>query len=212
MSERIEHSRAAATAIGSEVPALNTEHCDRAWRDRFGARWHYDGLGGWIRTGDADEASTFGLRPIERYGPFTEDRRCPADGALSSRERHEVAAAIRQADTDMPLTEPFAELHDYIQAVYLQMADAAIAAHLQALTTAGYAVVKLPEPTYVSRFHESVWDVAESSVILDRWNQVSVHLDDWGDEGPAPDEVRGLAAALLAVDLAQSSGQQSQGS
>ncbi|WP_207626284.1 MULTISPECIES: hypothetical protein [Mycolicibacterium] len=210
MSERIENSVAATTAIGSGVSALSAEHRDRAWRDRFDARWHYDWLGGWIRTGDDDEASTFGLRPIERYGPFTEDRGCPADGALSTRERHEVAAAIRQADTDMPLTEPFDELHDCIQAVYLQMADAAIAAHLRALSAAGYVVVKLPEPTYVSRFQESVWDVAESSVILDRWNQVSVHLDDWDDEGPSTAEALGLAAALLAVEHTRSSSQQRQ--
>lgn len=210
MSERIEHSTAAVATVGSEVSALNAEHRDRAWRDRFGARWHYDGLGGWIRTGDADEASTFGLKPIERYGPFAEDRRCPADGALSTRERHEVAAAIRQADTGMPLTEPFDELHDYIQAVYLQMADAAIAAHLRALSAAGYVVVKLPEPTYVSRFQESVWDVAESSVILDRWNEVSVHLDDWDEEGPSTTEVQGLAAALLAAEHGRSSSQQRQ--
>lgn len=210
MSERTEDSTATATAIGSEVPALDTEHRDRAWRDRFDARWHYDGLGGWIRTADDYEASTFGLKPIERYGPFTEDRRCTADGAMSTTERHEVAAAIRQADTDMPLTEPFAELHDYIQAVYLQMADAAIAAHLGALAAAGYAVVKLPERTSFSCFQESVWDVAESSVILDRWNQVSVHLDDWDDEGPSTAEVRGLAAALLAAEHTRSSSQQRQ--
>lgn len=210
MSERVESSAVATATVGSGVPALSAEHRDRAWRDRFDARWHYDGLGGWIRTGDEYEASTFGLRPIERYGPFTEDRRCPADGAVSTRERHEVAAAIRQADTDMPLTEPFDELHDYIQAVYLQMADAAVAAHLRALGAAGYAVVKLPEPTYLSRFQESVWDVAESSVILDRWSQVSVHLDDWDDEGPSTAEVQGLAAALLAAEHTRSSSQQRQ--
>lgn len=60
-----------------EVESLCDEHRDRAWRDRFNARWHYDDIGGWVRTRERDEASTFGLKPIERYGPFTEDHSCP---------------------------------------------------------------------------------------------------------------------------------------
>lgn len=123
-----------------------------------------------------------------------------------------VAAAIREADVDLPLTAPLVELHEHIQAVYLSMADAAIEAHLSTLAAEGYAVVKLPEPTSFSHFQESVWDVGESSVILDRWKQVSIHLDDWDDEGPSPAEVQALAAALLAADCARSANQQHQAS
>ncbi|KMV18333.1 hypothetical protein ACT17_11955 [Mycolicibacterium conceptionense] len=126
--------------------------------------------------------------------------------------REKVAAAIREADTDMPLTAPLAELHEHIQAVYLSMADAAIEAHLLALAAGGYAVVKLPEPTSFSHFQESVWDVGESSVILDRWKQVSIHLDDWDDDGPSPAEGNALAAALLAAEHTRSSDQQHQAS
>lgn len=133
---------------------------------------------------------------------------------MSTVEREAVAAAIRQADICMPLADPFPEAHalnEYIQAVYVEMADAAITAHLQALRSNGYAVVKLPEPTSFSHFQESVWDIGESSVVLDRWNQVSIHLDDWDDAGPRPAEVCGLAAALLAAELTRSPDQQQAG-
>ncbi|RTZ46904.1 hypothetical protein CJN95_015960 [Mycobacteroides abscessus subsp. abscessus] len=52
------------------------------WRDRFGARWHYDS-GGWIRTPLRADASRFGLRPDERYGPFFPDNSpsCPIKAA-----------------------------------------------------------------------------------------------------------------------------------
>ncbi|XAL85112.1 mobile element MPME [Mycolicibacterium phage phi1_186001] len=63
-------------ARGTDVPHLSSEHRDRAWRDRFNARWHYD-YGGWIRTRPQDDASTFALIPDERYGPFVEDHSCP---------------------------------------------------------------------------------------------------------------------------------------
>ncbi|ALF00840.1 hypothetical protein SEA_FROSTY24_59 [Mycobacterium phage Frosty24] len=65
------------TEHGSDVQHLSPEHRDRAWRDRFNARWHYD-YGGWIRTRPQDEASTFALIPTKHYGPFTEDHSCPA--------------------------------------------------------------------------------------------------------------------------------------
>lgn len=61
---------------GTDVPHLSSEHRDRAWRDRFNARWHYD-YGGWIRTRPQDDASTFALIPDKRYGPFAEDHSCP---------------------------------------------------------------------------------------------------------------------------------------
>lgn len=48
---------------------LDANHQDRAWRDRFGARWHY-AYGGWVRTPPNAEASTFGLKPGEQFGPF----------------------------------------------------------------------------------------------------------------------------------------------
>ncbi|QDM57468.1 hypothetical protein SEA_MAHAVRAT_84 [Mycobacterium phage Mahavrat] len=65
-----------AQTHGTDVPHLSSEHRDRAWRDRFNARWHYD-YGGWIRTRPQDDASTFALIPDERYGPFVEDHSCP---------------------------------------------------------------------------------------------------------------------------------------
>lgn len=65
-----------ATTQSPYVPHLSPEHRDRAWRDRFNARWHYD-YGGWIRTRPRDEASTSALTPDKRYGPFTEDHSCP---------------------------------------------------------------------------------------------------------------------------------------
>jgi hypothetical protein len=65
-----------AQTQGTDVQYLSSEHRDRAWRDRFNARWHYD-YGGWIRTRPQDDASTFALIPDERYGPFVEDHSCP---------------------------------------------------------------------------------------------------------------------------------------
>ncbi|QXO12885.1 MPME1 protein [Mycobacterium phage Latretium] len=66
-----------ASTQGTDIPHLSSEHRDRAWRDRFNARWHHD-YGGWIRTRPQDEASTFALIPTKHYGPFTEDHSCPA--------------------------------------------------------------------------------------------------------------------------------------
>ncbi|AER48446.1 hypothetical protein AVANI_41 [Mycobacterium phage Avani] len=65
-----------ASTQGTDIPHLSSEHRDRAWRDRFNARWHHD-YGGWIRTRPQDDASTFALIPDERYGPFVEDHSCP---------------------------------------------------------------------------------------------------------------------------------------
>lgn len=48
---------------------LEASHRNRAWRDRFGARWHF-AYGGWVRTPQGAEASVFGLKPGERFGPF----------------------------------------------------------------------------------------------------------------------------------------------
>lgn len=61
-------------ALGFQVQSLSAEHRDSAWRDRFNARWHYDG--GWIRTREQDESSLFGLRPGEHFGPFIKDDSC----------------------------------------------------------------------------------------------------------------------------------------
>lgn len=48
---------------------LEASHRNRVWRDRFGARWHF-AYGGWVRTPRGAEASVFGLKPSERFGPF----------------------------------------------------------------------------------------------------------------------------------------------
>lgn len=65
------------TTREAHVLHLTAEHRDRAWRDRFNARWHY-AYGGWIRTRPRDEASTFALTPDKRYGPFAEITRAPS--------------------------------------------------------------------------------------------------------------------------------------
>lgn len=51
------------------VRDLGESQQNDCWRDRFGARWHFD-FGGWIRTAPGAESSTFGLRPTGNYGPY----------------------------------------------------------------------------------------------------------------------------------------------
>lgn len=79
------------------ISSLGVEHRNRAWRDRFHARWHYDDCGGWIRTGALDEESLFGMRPTENFGPFTEDDACPC-----CLRRHRAAGACLAPDGSVP--------------------------------------------------------------------------------------------------------------
>lgn len=80
-------------------------------------------------------------------------------------------------------------------------AEAAIAAHLEALGAGGYVVVKLPEAQlWDGPGQERYWRVDDTTVQVDKFNVATVDIDDdWDDLGATPDQFRRLAAALLAA-------------
>ncbi|AYR00159.1 hypothetical protein PBI_PAT3_42 [Mycobacterium phage Pat3] len=84
----------------------------------------------------------------------------------------------------------------------------AYAAHVvdALLSLPGVAVIQLPEPeVWDGPGKERYWRIGDTTVTVDKWNMLSVTLnDDWsGDETPpSAADFRDLAAALLAAAAA----------
>ncbi|MFD4294160.1 hypothetical protein ACFWQG_13165 [Rhodococcus sp. NPDC058532] len=82
---------------------------------------------------------------------------------------------------------------------------AAHAAHvLDALAKAGHVVVDLPEPD-IDNGRQKVWTSSIADVILGEYMGVLIDWSD-ADDSPTPDELRALAAALLAAAVAAEGG------
>ncbi|MFV8049913.1 hypothetical protein [Mycobacterium sp. 48b] len=111
---------------------------------------------------------------------------------MSARER--VAMALQAAEADC--------LERGEVMGYSVLADAAIAAHLEALASSGHVVVKLPEPVLSPRHQEQIWEVGDSHVIYnEKWRNIRAELDyDNGDDDPlSASDARAFGAALLAA-------------
>lgn len=118
---------------------------------------------------------------------------------MSTREK--VAEAIYMAAPYPPL-QAWSEMPDKYRERALRCADAAIAAHLEALKADGYAVVKLPDADGIKRQHISFGPDAECEhECCPAWIE-----DDDTEISYSLDEARELAAALLsAADAAEAS-------
>ncbi|QWT30293.1 hypothetical protein OLP41_gp007 [Mycobacterium phage I3] len=87
---------------------------------------------------------------------------------------------------------------------YSVMAEAAVTATCEALASLpGVAVIQLPEPeVWDGPGKERYWRIGDTTVTVDKWNMLSVTLnDDWSDDETPPSaaDFRDLAAALLAA-------------
>ncbi|QHB47576.1 hypothetical protein KHO61_gp006 [Mycobacterium phage Mangeria] len=71
------------------------------------------------------------------------------------------------------------------------------------LSLPGVAVIQLPEPeVWDGPGKERYWRIGDTTVTVDKWNVLSVTLnDDWSDDETPPSaaDFRDLAAALLAA-------------
>ncbi|UTN92764.1 hypothetical protein SEA_BENCH_44 [Mycobacterium Phage Bench] len=80
------------------------------------------------------------------------------------------------------------------------------------LSLPGVAVIQLPEPeVWDGPGKERYWRIGDTTVTVDKWNVLSVTLnDDWSDDETPPSaaDFRDLAAALLAAAAVVATGEE----
>lgn len=130
-------------------------------------------------------------------------------GRAMTEVRDKVAQALFRAD-DMVAKPDFA-WGETTAASYAAIADAAIAAHLEALGSGGHVVVKLPESQEREADDLAIWwdRVGELRVsVHDRYpDEVGMSYDFEPYEPLSVDEARTLAATLMAAAAAAESGE-----